>query len=74
MLRAIKLPGSSRNGALVLNGYQLKITLNVQTHQFYSALERARTLGGFLHDEDGIIISEPSIIAADVAKSCGTCI
>lgn len=43
-------------------------------HQFYSALERARTLGGFLHDEDRIIISEPSIIAADVAKSCGTCI
>ena len=37
-------------------------------HQFYSALERARTFGGFLHDGDRIIISEPSIIAADVAK------
>ena len=26
------------------------------------------------NDGDRIIISEPSIIAADVAKSCGTCI
>lgn len=43
-------------------------------HPFYSAPERARTFGGFLHDRDRIIISEPSLIAADVAKSCGTCI